>query len=86
MNIANANTRIRNVMIQGSLAVSKIARRSHKACFLQEAELGCVDEADAAAADPLGLASFVSRRPAPGGGRDSVEDGNGRSFVFERSD
>jgi hypothetical protein len=86
MNIANANARIRNVMIQGSLAVSKIARRSHKECFFQEPELGCMDDADVAVADPFGFASFASRRPAPGRGRDSADDGNGRSVVFESSD
>jgi len=73
-------------MIQGSLAVSKMARRSHKACFLQLPELGCMDDADVAAVDAFGLASLASRRPAPGRGRDSAADGDGRSVVFESSD
>ena len=77
-------------MIQGSLAVSKMARRSHKACFLQLPELGCMDDADVTPTDPFLLASLVSRRPAlgrgRGRGRDSATDGDGRSVVFESSD
>jgi hypothetical protein len=72
-------------MSQGSLAVSKITRQSHKECFLQERERGFIDAADVAA-DLFGLGSFVLGRLVVLCGPDSTGDWDERFFEFARRD